>query len=127
MVPSKSNKLKNLEKNIFVGILKVTDEKSRIRIGKFKVRIRGSGSVPKCHGSGTLNRYHGCYVKERRTYPQKLITLFKLIFSFVIAVHYFQLIKFKLFANLPTDFRARKSVLCVEFPSPGELFFVLLG
>ncbi len=31
-VPSKSNKQKNLEKIIFVGILKVTDEKSRIQI-----------------------------------------------------------------------------------------------
>ena len=43
-----------------VGILKVTDEKNRIRsririrILKSVVRIRGSGSVPKCHGSGTL-------------------------------------------------------------------------
>jgi hypothetical protein len=43
-----------------VGILKVTDEKNRIRsririrILKSVVRIRGSGSVSKCHGSGTL-------------------------------------------------------------------------
>jgi hypothetical protein len=46
--------LKVISKNtfIFVGILKVTDEKSRIR--KSVVRIRGSGFVPKCHGSGTL-------------------------------------------------------------------------
>jgi hypothetical protein len=34
--------------------LKVTDEKSRIRISKSVVRIRGLGSVPKCHGSRTL-------------------------------------------------------------------------
>jgi hypothetical protein len=48
----------------FVGILEVTDEKSKIRsrirsqirIRKSSVRIQGSGSlpVPKCHGSGTL-------------------------------------------------------------------------
>jgi hypothetical protein len=39
-----------------VSILKVTDEKSRIRIRirLSEVRIRGSGSVPKCHGSATL-------------------------------------------------------------------------
>jgi hypothetical protein len=36
--------------------LKVTDEKSRIRIRIrcSKVRIRGSRSLPKCHGSGIL-------------------------------------------------------------------------
>jgi len=47
------------EKNIFfIGVLQVTDEKSRIRSRirnlLSKVRIRGSGSVPKCHESGTL-------------------------------------------------------------------------
>jgi hypothetical protein len=45
--PSKSNKQKKLEFLFLVGSLKVTDEKSR---------IRGSGSVPKCHGSGTLKK-----------------------------------------------------------------------
>jgi hypothetical protein len=52
-VPSKSIKQKNLEKNLFFsGILKVTDEKSRIRIRKSVVRIQGSesGSVPECQG-----------------------------------------------------------------------------
>jgi hypothetical protein len=33
---------------------KVTDEKSRIRIHKSVVGIRGSGSIPTCHGSITL-------------------------------------------------------------------------
>ncbi len=33
--------------------MKVTDENSRIRIRKSKVRICGSGSGPKCHGSAT--------------------------------------------------------------------------
>ncbi len=53
----KSTKEKNLEiKLFFVGILSATDEKSRIRIRKSVVRIRGPGfgSVPKCHGSTTL-------------------------------------------------------------------------
>jgi hypothetical protein len=41
---------------IFVRILKVFDEKSRIRKRKSVVRIRGSGSAPKSHGSTTLLR-----------------------------------------------------------------------
>jgi hypothetical protein len=36
---------KTFFKLVFFGVLKVTDENSR---------IRGSGSTPKCHGSGTL-------------------------------------------------------------------------
>jgi hypothetical protein len=54
-VPSVSNKQKTWggEKlPFFVGILTVTEEKSRIRIRNPVVRIRGSGSKP--HGSGTL-------------------------------------------------------------------------
>ncbi len=43
---------------LIICILMVTDEKSRIRskirIRKSVVRIRGSGSVPICHGSTTL-------------------------------------------------------------------------
>jgi hypothetical protein len=40
----------------FVGILSASDEKrrNRIRIRKSVEKIRGSGSVPKCHGSTTL-------------------------------------------------------------------------
>ncbi len=38
----------------FFCILKVTEERSWIRILKSEVRIRGSGSVPKFHGSPTL-------------------------------------------------------------------------
>jgi hypothetical protein len=62
--PTESNEQIKLEKNFsFVGILKVTNKKSRIRI---QIRIHNqvygskdpdldhSGSVPKCHGSGTL-------------------------------------------------------------------------
>jgi hypothetical protein len=50
-VPSKSKKPKNL---LFVDILSATDERSKIRIHKSVVRIRGYGSVPKCHGSTKL-------------------------------------------------------------------------
>jgi hypothetical protein len=41
------------EKNIFVGVLKITVEKSRIRIRQSQERVRGttSVSVTKCHGS----------------------------------------------------------------------------
>ncbi len=41
---------------VSVGILRVKDENSRIwiRIHWSEARIRGSGSVPKCHGSTTL-------------------------------------------------------------------------
>ncbi len=55
--PSKSNKQKNLELKFLVGVLKVKDENSkiRIRIHWSKARIRGSGSVQKCQGSTTLN------------------------------------------------------------------------
>jgi hypothetical protein len=50
-VISKKNSGKKL---FFVGILKVTTEKSRIRIRKSVVLIRVSGSAPKFHGSTTL-------------------------------------------------------------------------
>jgi hypothetical protein len=49
----KGMSIKTLRKKIFfVGILKVTDEKSRIRFGSL---VKGSGSLPKCHGSETLH------------------------------------------------------------------------
>ncbi len=54
-VISRKNKNKNL---FFVGILRVYDENSRIRIrihlSEAWIRGSGSGSTPKCHGSGTL-------------------------------------------------------------------------
>ncbi len=56
-VPSKSKKQKNFFLNqFFVGVLKVNDEKSRIRIRihQSEAWIRGSGSMPICHGSATL-------------------------------------------------------------------------
>jgi hypothetical protein len=60
-VPSKSIKQKYREKKkgiFFVGLLKVTEEKNRIRsripIRKSAELIRGSGPVQKCHGSTTL-------------------------------------------------------------------------
>ena len=55
MCPRVSYKEKNM-KNLFFGILKVTEERSRIRIRIHysEVRIRGSGSAPKCHGFPTL-------------------------------------------------------------------------
>jgi hypothetical protein len=55
---------------LFVVILKVTDEQSRVRsqIRKSEVRIRGSGSVPICHGSGTPGK-----IKEREEkYPEQI-------------------------------------------------------
>ncbi len=52
---------------VFVGVLKVKYENSRIRnrINWSEARIRGSGSVPKCHGSTTLflNSQVGKYVR----------------------------------------------------------------
>ncbi len=55
----KSNKQKNCIKNyFFVGVLKVNDENSRIRIHLSETWIHGSGSgsgsIPKCHGSARL-------------------------------------------------------------------------
>jgi hypothetical protein len=43
-------------RKFFVGVLKVNDEKSRIRsrIHLSEARLCGSGSVPKCHGSAAL-------------------------------------------------------------------------
>ncbi len=63
-VASKSNKHKiiffNISFVVFVGALKINDEKSRIRIRirihQLEAWIRGSGSTPKCHGSGTLEK-----------------------------------------------------------------------
>jgi hypothetical protein len=46
-VPNKQKKLL-----LFIGILKLTDEKNRIRIRKSVVRIHGSGSVQKWHEYG---------------------------------------------------------------------------
>jgi hypothetical protein len=45
-LPSKSNKQKTLEKPFFVGVLKATNEKSRIQIRMSVERIRRSGSIP---------------------------------------------------------------------------------
>jgi hypothetical protein len=42
------------QKAISKKTLKVTTQHNRIRIRYSEVRIRGSGSVPKCHGSATL-------------------------------------------------------------------------
>jgi hypothetical protein len=55
-LPSKSNKNFFVKIKFFVGILKVNDENSRIRIHQSETWIRGSGSgsTPKCHGSATL-------------------------------------------------------------------------
>jgi hypothetical protein len=39
---------------LFVGVLNVNYENSRIRIHKSEAWIRGSGSTQKCHGSETL-------------------------------------------------------------------------
>jgi hypothetical protein len=64
-VPSKSNKQRILEKNLFLlASWKPPDENSRIRIRIHKsvIRICGTGSVPKCHGSTTL--LTGLVVKE---------------------------------------------------------------
>jgi hypothetical protein len=60
-VPLKSNEQKNFFLNkFFVGVLKVSDENSRIRI-RIRIRIhwseariRGSGSTPKCYEIATL-------------------------------------------------------------------------
>jgi hypothetical protein len=50
----KSVNQENLDRKLFfVGILKVTDGKSRNRICKSVVRICGSVSPLKCHGSTT--------------------------------------------------------------------------
>ncbi len=51
----------------FVGIFKVTDEKSRIR--KSVVRVRGSGSVPKCHGSTRLGCEDVLQLQEYSIWP----------------------------------------------------------
>jgi hypothetical protein len=49
-----------------VGILKVTDEKSRIR-SLIRIRIRGSESAePLCHGSGTLPMEGGKKIVKRQ-------------------------------------------------------------
>ncbi len=46
----------DLDPAFFVGVLKVNDENSRIRIRIHysEAWIRGPGSTPKCHGSATL-------------------------------------------------------------------------
>jgi hypothetical protein len=49
--------MKTKKKRFFVGILKVTDEKSRIRIQIRKVVVYGSTSVPTCHGSKKVNLF----------------------------------------------------------------------
>jgi hypothetical protein len=44
---------------VIVGVLKVKDENSRIRIYWSEAQISGSGSVPKCHESTTLPPANG--------------------------------------------------------------------
>jgi hypothetical protein len=58
------------KKIFFVGILKFTDEKSRIWIFKSLVRIRGSGSVSKCHGSITLVL---CIIVVTKSHPVTIL------------------------------------------------------
>jgi hypothetical protein len=56
LIPTISNKVisrKNKTKIVFCGILKVSDENSRIRI-QDPDPVSGSGSTPKCRGSATL-------------------------------------------------------------------------
>ncbi len=48
------NTERNLEKNYFIGILKVTDKKSRIRKSVVRIRGFGSGYVPLTYGSKTM-------------------------------------------------------------------------
>ncbi len=67
-IPSKRNKHKNFEKNInYVGVLKVTDEKIRIRsrIRQSNVRILGYGSVQKCN---VLNTAFALYMTSMNKY-----------------------------------------------------------
>jgi hypothetical protein len=49
-------KVKSRKKYVFVGVLKLKDDRSRIqnRIHWSEARIRRSGFVPKCHGSTTV-------------------------------------------------------------------------
>jgi hypothetical protein len=57
VVPTVNNRKKTI---FFVGFLRATEEKSRIRIRNPVVRVSGSGSGPgpaaKRYGSGTLER-----------------------------------------------------------------------
>jgi hypothetical protein len=56
---------------IIISILKVTDEKSKIRIRKSVALIRGSGSVLRCHGSTTLPLANDLWlVNSNRGYRQ---------------------------------------------------------
>jgi hypothetical protein len=55
-VPSKSNKHKNLEKNLFLLACQPLPKNSRIRIRKSVVRIRGSGKMSRIHNSGYNTR-----------------------------------------------------------------------
>ncbi len=78
-VHSKRNRHKNFRKfNFIFGILKITGEKRRsricIRVRYSNVRIRWSGSIPKCYGSGTLE-----LVNAR---PEHGILLFSLFMQF---------------------------------------------
>jgi hypothetical protein len=80
-VPSKRNKQTNVlyEKNFFVGVLKVTDEMSRIRIRKSVVRIHGSAYVSQrqqCSklrdfGSRKFQKNPNIYKLEHRILTQK--------------------------------------------------------
>ncbi len=74
---------RQLSKKLFlIGILKVNDENSRIRIHQSEAWIRGSGagSTPKCHGSATL--------PTGRTYlwnhPSSCITVFLSLIGWLI-------------------------------------------
>jgi hypothetical protein len=76
-VPSKVISKKLVKKIVFVGVLKVNDENSRIRfrIHKSEAWIRGSrsGSTPKCHGSATLiKRKNTCLAFGPGTQPGPL-------------------------------------------------------
>ncbi len=64
-VPSESNKQNNLEDNLlFVGILKVTEEKSRIRIRNPVIRIRGSELHQNVTDPEYCRKEYGISIKE---------------------------------------------------------------
>ncbi len=108
-VPSKINKQRNFRKKIvFVGLLKVNEENSRIRI---RIRIHyseawihgsGSGSTPKCHGSGTLPPAQHYPTKTPDTWYNFQIFLMTTSMCYSHTVLFPSVTRTKLVPNFPT-------------------------
>jgi hypothetical protein len=113
------------KKNNLFRILKINEEKSRIRIYLSEVRIRGSGSAPKFHGSPTLKNTNQQQIEinnimKIRYSRYRSCKRFRGKFSFICTFSYFDA-----FVQNKHHFRYRTPLKEKQFPE--VLFYSFLS